>query len=323
VLQRSISLYTDSSMPDDNEKTEVEPIPIADINASLRYKHDSLLDDLSAEYADYSGLPLHDVRELLKANGSEPEIPEDLFGDEDRFLLGLLSAELSLPHLRGRTQLALSLAKTLPVRTYLDYGAGLGRDCIAFSRFGYECFHADLLGRQTEFAAWRYQVRRLRVRIGDVRELPDEKFDVVSCYDVLEHVPDPVGVLVDLAWHVAPGGLLLIAVDLYNWAPPHLPKNNIYGPFWGRILEVAGLTFAGGSPSPILAAASADIQVYHRDQGGESVTKEELAERCFRDALAHLEVQRDYHDLEIEMIRATLDYIRELSVVPRPRSRRK
>lgn len=308
----SIGAKEREPMPEDNAKVEVEPISIEEINKALRYKHDSLLEDLSTEYSEYSGIPVAQLRELLKTNGSEPEIPDDLLCEEDEFLIGLLRSEIDLPHLRSRTQFALSVARTFTMNTYLDYGAGLGRDCIAFARWGYQCFHADLLGRQTEFAAWRYQARDLKVTIGDVRELPDDKFDAVSCYDVLEHVPDPVGVLVDLAWHVAPGGVLFIAADLYNFEPPHLPKNNIYGPIWGDILNTAGLELVGGNPSPILAAAAADIQMYHKARDRQDVPRVELARACFAEALERLGVQRDYHNLEIEMIQATLEYIEEM-----------
>jgi 2-polyprenyl-3-methyl-5-hydroxy-6-metoxy-1,4-benzoquinol methylase len=299
-------------MPEDDLRVEIEPIPIAEIEKALRYKHDAQIDDLAAEYADYSGLPFEEIRKMLKTNGSEPHFPDGLFDEEDEFLISLLQADVALPHLRGRTQLALSVARTLPLETFLDYGAGLGRDCIAFARFGYDCFHADLLGRQTEFAAWRYQVRDLKVEIGDVRELPDRKFDAVSCYDVLEHVPDPVGLLADLAWHVAPGGVLFIAVDLYNLQPPHLVKNSVYGPVWREILETAGLTFAGGNPSPVLAAAAGDMQIYHKDEGRRDPTTQKLAAKCFETALRLLGEQRDIHNHEMEMIRATLEYLQGL-----------
>ena len=73
-------------MLEDKERIEVEPVPVEEINKALRYKHDSLLEDLSAEYSNYSGLPVDEVRKLLKTNGSEPQIPEGVFEEEDQWL---------------------------------------------------------------------------------------------------------------------------------------------------------------------------------------------------------------------------------------------
>jgi SAM-dependent methyltransferase len=49
--------------------------------------------------------------------------------------------------------------------------------------------------------------------VGDVRELPfaDDSFDLVACFETIEHVPDPDGVLVELRRVLADDGLLLVS----------------------------------------------------------------------------------------------------------------
>lgn len=49
--------------------------------------------------------------------------------------------------------------------------------------------------------------------IGDVQtyNLPIDKFDLVVCWDVLEHLPNPDQAIMNMLQSVAPGGLLLLA----------------------------------------------------------------------------------------------------------------
>lgn len=54
----------------------------------------------------------------------------------------------------------------------------------------------------------------------DARRLPfgDDAFDVVSAFDVIEHVDDDVAVLREFARVAVPGGRLCISVPAYEWA---------------------------------------------------------------------------------------------------------
>jgi SAM-dependent methyltransferase len=49
--------------------------------------------------------------------------------------------------------------------------------------------------------------------VGDLAtaELPPGAFDVVVCWDVLEHLPDPIAAVSNMSQALAPGGLLVIA----------------------------------------------------------------------------------------------------------------
>jgi len=51
-----------------------------------------------------------------------------------------------------------------------------------------------------------------RVRLGGLEQLdPDERFDLVACIHVIEHIYDPVGFAERLRQHLRPGGWLILA----------------------------------------------------------------------------------------------------------------
>lgn len=83
-------------------------------------------------------------------------------------------------------------------------------------------------------AVQRARAKGLDVREGLLSDLPEQSADVITLFQVLEHVPRPVEVLRDAARALRPGGRLFIAVpnndgymgytqhDVLN-APPHHP----------------------------------------------------------------------------------------------------
>lgn len=66
---------------------------------------------------------------------------------------------------------------------------------------------------------------KLAAELQDLR--PDQSFQLISLWHVLEHVPDPHGTVARLADHLEAGGHLIIAVPTRDsWDSRH------YGPFW-------------------------------------------------------------------------------------------
>ena len=49
--------------------------------------------------------------------------------------------------------------------------------------------------------------------------LPLNHFDVVSSFDVIEHVPDPRAFIAEMAGYVRPGGWLIVMTDNFESAP--------------------------------------------------------------------------------------------------------
>ena len=66
----------------------------------------------------------------------------------------------------------------------------------------------------------------VRLQTGDLRQLDfeDDTFELVVCFEVIEHVEDPFAVLDELVRVLAPGGLLLVSSpnrDVYPPGNPH------------------------------------------------------------------------------------------------------
>ena len=89
----------------------------------------------------------------------------------------------------------------------LDAGAGDGRYSVHFEHATYEA--ADICELERNYDKIKYQC--------DLTNIPveDERFDVVVCTQVLEHVPEPLSVLRELARVLKPGGTLYISAPLY------------------------------------------------------------------------------------------------------------
>jgi len=93
---------------------------------------------------------------------------------------------------------------------YLDVGCGSGAALGAARALGWE-----VAGIETDEAAATLARRFTdEVYVGDALAAPfaPARFDVVTAFHVLEHVPDPVAVLRRMLGWLAPGGLLIVEV---------------------------------------------------------------------------------------------------------------
>ncbi|MDD5657078.1 MAG: methyltransferase domain-containing protein [Elusimicrobia bacterium] len=96
----------------------------------------------------------------------------------------------------------------------LCFGDGLGVESAALARAGHLVTYFDPSGPATVFARSLFVREGVAVRqVRALDELAGSSFDAVLCLDVLEHVPDPEGLLRGLA------GLLKPAGELYLHAP--------------------------------------------------------------------------------------------------------
>jgi len=97
----------------------------------------------------------------------------------------------------------------------LDVGCGRGLLLRAFQRYG-----CDVTGTEFSEGAGRFarEVLKLPVRVGLLRELnfPDNSFDVVVMWHVLEHVSDPRPTVAEVSRILRPGGLFLVAVPNFG-----------------------------------------------------------------------------------------------------------
>jgi 2-polyprenyl-6-hydroxyphenyl methylase/3-demethylubiquinone-9 3-methyltransferase len=108
-----------------------------------------------------------------------------------------------------RSVLFADLARTRPGRSFLDYGSGIGSNALIFGLAGFEVTLADIADPLRNFARWRCERRGVRVKTIDLKQqsLYASAYDVVTCFDVLEHVPEPVKVLKQVSQAIRPGGV--------------------------------------------------------------------------------------------------------------------
>jgi SAM-dependent methyltransferase len=117
---------------------------------------------------------------------------------------------------RGRRAIIAGELARLPLAPgarILDAGCGSGRTLLELERFG-EVAGIEL---NPEAAAHAQECGDFDVRLGRLEELPwdSSSFDLITCLDVVEHVPDDVLALRELRRVSRPGGWLLVTVPAY------------------------------------------------------------------------------------------------------------
>jgi 2-polyprenyl-3-methyl-5-hydroxy-6-metoxy-1,4-benzoquinol methylase len=93
------------------------------------------------------------------------------------------------------------LRKTLPEEMrkpgvkprVLDFGGGVGFNAMILAQAGFDVTLADLDSVTLSFAKFRAERHGVKMKYwkSDVEDMPpDEKYDVILCMDVLEHLPE-------------------------------------------------------------------------------------------------------------------------------------
>ena len=156
------------------------------------------------------------------------------------------------------------LAARFPVTTHprvLDFGSGIGTSALTLARLGYQVTVADIPGTTFDFARARlarhgFPAAAIELAggsssAGSGPTLPRGAFDLIVCFDVLEHVPDPARAAQALARALRTGGgaAIVAAFDTQgeDW-PHHLPGGYALfgGHRWERYLDRLGLGTLGG-----------------------------------------------------------------------------
>jgi 2-polyprenyl-3-methyl-5-hydroxy-6-metoxy-1,4-benzoquinol methylase len=142
----------------------------------------------------------------------------------ERFVPETMREELLAAEHLARYEWAAALA---PGRRVLDAGCGTGYGAIRLAEAG----AAGVVG--VDIAAAVVEAARsadggaVSFEQADVARLPhaDSSFDLVTCFEVIEHVPDPCAVLGELARVLAPGGVLAISSPNAHRYPPGNPHH--------------------------------------------------------------------------------------------------
>jgi len=108
---------------------------------------------------------------------------------------------------------ALEIAKQLDLKAYLDYGSGIGSGAIVFLRNGFsDIACADIAEPLRKFVDYRLKKRNMKASLIDLRteKLDKARYDLITCFDVLEHTTNPRRILKDLRDALKDGGFLIL-----------------------------------------------------------------------------------------------------------------
>jgi SAM-dependent methyltransferase len=104
-------------------------------------------------------------------------------------------------------------AKRKGLTRALDFGSGIGSGSIALTLAGCEVHSADVANQLLRFVESRLRGRNIQPRLIDVgvgQRPPTAYFDLITCFDVLEHVPDQLAKVRELITYLRPGGYLFV-----------------------------------------------------------------------------------------------------------------
>lgn len=108
-----------------------------------------------------------------------------------------------------RVKITRKTAKT-PGRL-LDIGCAAGNYLIAMGPYGWQVTGVDMDEAMCQFARDTRGLEMIHGTLESV-ELPEAEFDLVTMWESLEHMPDPVGSLKKVVSTLKPGGYLVVSV---------------------------------------------------------------------------------------------------------------
>ena len=116
----------------------------------------------------------------------------------------------------SRTNLLLSLIKLTKISSprILDVGFGTGGNLLALAKLG-KAFGIDISDKAVEFSMKR-GINHICQSSAEKIPFKDKTFDIIACFDVLEHISEPVEMLLELRRVLKDEGKLIIMVPAFK-----------------------------------------------------------------------------------------------------------
>lgn len=153
------------------------------------------------------------AEEWLKTGQSAPDDLYRFYQSQTYWLFGTLRY-----HANQTQPNAVEVAHALQYMTtrhHLDFGCGAGTASLFFNAIGWQTTSADVSESALNFVRWRFEQRGLSGTFYHLEtdQLPPEKYDLITAFDVMVHVSDIPAVLRRLHQSLKPGGYLVFNVD--------------------------------------------------------------------------------------------------------------
>ncbi|WP_018081623.1 class I SAM-dependent methyltransferase [Asticcacaulis benevestitus] len=152
----------------------------------------------------------------------------------------------------------------------VDYGAGAGSTVKALSNLGFDAVGVEISAKSRATATALFGID---VRDGDLAQFADDSIALLTMFDVMEHLLEPLAFAKQLHGKIQPGGLVMIGVPNFNSLdrqvrgvnsqvmvfPEHV--NHFTKSSLTRLMEMAGFDVRYiGSPPPYGVAISLGIR---------------------------------------------------------------
>ena len=152
----------------------------------------------------------------------------------------------------ARIPYPISIARKYNCKTIMDFGGGGGTECIAYAKAGLTTTYSDKRDlKNTDTVRRRFQLRNLDIAMEDGRNLPKVEYDIITAYDVLEHLYDVEHYTAELVSRLRLNGFFIVYPDFDNitFDGDHLEKNVVYRDIFEKMLNVVGLEKIMEGPS--------------------------------------------------------------------------
>lgn len=159
--------------------------------------------------------PLELAARWKSADPKTSEQIVDFYREAEQYVWELMQWHTSTARAWARTTLS-HLVQHYPASAgfgrVLDFGCGIGTDSLFLVGHGYRTTLVDVAGPAFSFAQHRFRRRGIQAEFIEARgPLPEisGKYDIIVCFDVFEHLPDPFRAARALVDSLRPGGLLV------------------------------------------------------------------------------------------------------------------
>jgi 2-polyprenyl-3-methyl-5-hydroxy-6-metoxy-1,4-benzoquinol methylase len=194
----------------------------------------------------------------------------------------------------------------------LDVGCAAGFCMAAMRELGFEAYGLEVSETIASHAIERFGFDTVHIGTLEQAPYPNSHFDLITMWDVVEHVVDPIALLVKARELLTPGGLLVIETQDIDSA-----FARALGPRWHHYKHEEHIYhFTPPTVRTLLGDAGFKVAKLTHRYGGKYVTFEFIAERASR---LHPAVSKLLSPLtRFESARVYLNFMDEMIVLARP-----